>query len=115
MPLPAMVKAMVEKKVGEFCEKRVPKHVRHEVTVSYKIRGSGVIIYENRAPWSKLAGDKWTSMEIAQLRYDEKSGKWTLYCYTRRGRQDYWDLEPNKRIEVLLREIDKDPTGIFWG
>ena len=40
MPLPEIVKALVEKRVGEFCKKRVPPHVLDKVNLSYKIRGN---------------------------------------------------------------------------
>lgn len=38
MPLPEIVRAIAEKKVEEFCEKRVPLHVCDKVNLSYKIK-----------------------------------------------------------------------------
>lgn len=40
MPLPALVKTLVEKKVGEYCKRKVPAHAPDQVNISYKIRGS---------------------------------------------------------------------------
>jgi len=115
MPLSEIVKALVEKRVGEFCKKRVPPHVLDKLNLSYKIRGNTVTIFENRAPWRKEITE-WTSRPVAQMRYDEKTGEWMLFCADRNDKwHEYGDLEPTKNIDAVLAEIDRDPTGIFWG
>ncbi|MBI4844501.1 MAG: DUF3024 domain-containing protein [Nitrospirae bacterium] len=115
MPLPVLVKALIEKKVGEFCTKKVPARVLNELNVSYDIRGNSVTIFENRAPW-RPDMKEWTSMPVAQIRYDNKTGEWTLYCADRNDKwHKYLGIEATKNIGALLNEIDKDPTGIFWG
>jgi len=115
MPLPTLVKTLAEKKVDEFCKKRVPAHVLDKVNLSYKISGNSITIFENRAPWHKDMKE-WTSMPIAQIRYNEKTGEWTLYCADRNNRwHKYEGLLPTKNIDQILAEIDRDPTGIFWG
>jgi len=59
---------------------------------------------------------EWTSMPVAQMRYDNKKGEWTLYCSDRNDKwHEYLDLDPTKNIDAILVEIDEDPTGIFWG
>lgn len=115
MPLPVLVKTLVEKKVGDFCKKRVPPHVLDKVNLTYKIRGSSITIFENRAPW-RPEFKEWTSMPVAQIRYDNKTGKWTLYCADRNNRwHEYLGIGSTKHIDKILAEIDKDPTGILWG
>ncbi|MCL4537074.1 MAG: DUF3024 domain-containing protein [Nitrospirae bacterium] len=115
MPLPEIVKVLVEKKVGEFCKKRVPPHVLDKVNLSYKIKGNTVSIFENRAPW-RPDMKEWTSMEIAKMKYDKNTGKWMLYYADRHNRwHKYWDFKPTKNLDAILVEIDRDPTGIFWG
>lgn len=55
-------------------------------------------------------------MPIAQIRYDDKTGKWTLYCADRNDKwHEYIDIDATKNIDKILAEIDDDPTGIFWG
>ena len=44
-----------------------------KVNLSYKIRGNSVTIFENRAR-GVLDMKEWTSMAIAQIRYDGKIG-----------------------------------------
>jgi len=115
MSLPISVKTLTEKKLIEYFEKKIPSHVRDKITVSFKFRGNSSTIFENRAPWHKDIKE-WTSMPIAQIRYNEKTGEWTLYCADRNDRwHEYFDLEPTKNLDEIIAEIDKDPTGIFWG
>jgi hypothetical protein len=55
-------------------------------------------------------------MKIAQLRYDAAAREWSLYWADRNGRwHRYRDLDPAENLDPLLREIDEDPTAIFWG
>lgn len=115
MPLPELVKTLVEKKVGEYCKRRVPAHALDQVNVSYKIRGSTVTIFENRAPW-RPEWKEWTSMPVAQMRFVEKIGEWMLFCSDRNNKwHEYPNFKPTKDIDVVLAEIGKDPTGIFRG
>ncbi len=115
MSLPVFVKALAKKKIAEFCNKRVPLHVRDKLTLSFTIRGNNITIVEDRAPWREGLTE-WTHAPVAQLRYDEEKGVWTLYC---RDRNEKWwpyeQLTPTKDIDKVIATIDKDPTGIFWG
>lgn len=116
MPLPPLVKAIAGKKVGSYCEKKVPAHLKNQIRLSYKFRGNSVTIFEHRHPWKESPGTEWSSLAVAQMRYDEETGKWTLYCADRNNRwHEYRDIDPTKNIDKLLKEIDEDPTGIFWG
>lgn len=104
------------KKVEAFCETRIPAHARDEIQLEHGVRGNAITIVERRPPWLAELGPDWTSMKIAQLRYDPDDRAWTLYC---RNRNERWflhlDTEPSRDVSPLLAEIDADPTGIFWG
>jgi hypothetical protein len=55
-------------------------------------------------------------LPIARLRYTVANQAWTLYWRDRNLRFHADDLlAPSHRVEDLLAEIDRDPTGIFWG
>lgn len=59
---------------------------------------------------------EWASMPVAQFRYDTDTQLWSLYWADRNSRWDrYWDLDPESTLEPLLKEVEADPTGIFWG
>ena len=100
--------------VEVFCESRVPEGHRDEVRLECSRRGYPITIVERRPPWSpELIGP---STKVAQLRYDQSAGRWSLYWC---GRNERWwpydNIEPSASIDRLLGEIDADPTGIFWG
>lgn len=67
------------------------------------------------APWRKGYGPEW-SRGVARLRYTAGGRLWTLYSSDRNGRwhRYYSPVGSTPDIHVLLDEIDRDPTCIFW-
>lgn len=66
----------------------------------------------------RRAPEKYSSLRspIARLRYTKSAQSWTLYWRDRNLRFHRYDqLAPAKHVSVLLDEIARDPTGIFWG
>lgn len=115
MPLPDFVKALIEKKVGDYCTGKVPAHLRNKVNITFEIKGNNVTIYENRAPW-RSDFTEWTKSQAAQIRYDEKKAMWRLYCRDRNGKWHLFEPLPAlKDLDRIIEEIDRDATGIFWG
>ena len=110
--LPADAVAQVER----YCETRVPVDMRSHVRIEHSVRGNAITIVERRPPWSELIGPEWTSMNIAQLRYDERARTWSLYAADRNSRWFLYDnVGPAPDVGLLLAEISDDPTCIFWG
>jgi hypothetical protein len=69
-----------------------------------------------RAPWRDDYGPDWTSFPIARLRYTATTNTWILYWRDRHLKFHRYDMiDPTPQIEDLLTEIDRDPSGIFWG
>jgi len=53
---------------------------------------------------------------VAQFRFRPEDSNWLLYWADRNSRwHAYGDLEPSIDLDELLGEVDRDPTGIFWG
>lgn len=103
--------------VAAFCESRNPEDLRDEMRLEMSRRGRSITLHERRPPWvPDSVGQEWTSMAVAQLRYDESAGTWSLYC---RDSSDRWwlydGIGPTSTVEPLLAEMDRDPSGIFWG
>jgi hypothetical protein len=114
--LPRDVREPAVTRIERFCQERVRPDARSEMRLEHSVRGNAITIVERRAPWSKRVGPEWTSMKIAQLRYDPSDRTWTLYCADRNERWwPYHFAEPSADVEALLGAIDEDPTGIFWG
>jgi hypothetical protein len=99
-----------------YCEQRVPPHALHQVRAELVLTTGAVTIIERRAPWREDFGPEWTSRGVARLRYAMKRGVWTLYWSDRDGLRHLYDLiDPSDDVRVLLDELDRDPTCIFWG
>jgi hypothetical protein len=116
MAIPSVERDVALRHVALFCANSVPDEMREQVRIEYTIRGDRITILEYRPPWSALVGPEWTSMKIAQLRYDADAGTWTLFAADRNTRWFlYNDIPPASDVGPLLAEIGEDPTGIFWG
>jgi hypothetical protein len=116
MSLPDLVRRSAEGKVRAFCERRIPADARDEVRLEFSVRGNAIAIIERRPPWRVDFGPEWSSMKIAQLRYDAATQTWSLWWADRNERwNSYWDVDPTPDIDDLLREIGEDPTAVFWG
>jgi len=115
MPLPIAAKDQAAKKLDAFIAKRVKPKFADKIRLSYTFRGNSVTIWEHRAPWSK-GWPEWSQLAVAQLRYQLKAQTWMLYW---RDRNERWhedeNLAPVKSIDRILAELDRDPTGIYWG
>jgi hypothetical protein len=111
MPVPDLALA----KIRRFCEQRTPAHLRDEIRLEATTRANSITIADCRPLWHGAPGE-WTRMNIAQLRYDPPSTKWTLHWADRNSRwHRYDDLEPTTSLDDIITEIDHDPTCIFFG
>ena len=114
MPLPETVKDFVKIRVREYCDQKLAKWSGYDIHLDFKFRGNSVTLYEERPTF--FDPSDWVRTVIAQFRYNPKTKEWTLYCADRNSRwHEYIDLLPSTDLDVLLREVDRDPTGIFWG
>lgn len=117
MALPELVRRRALKELDAFCETRLPSFARDQVRLEYEFRGDAVTLIERRVPWHPaMASQPWTRMAIARFRYDFKTGRWTLYWPDRSTRWHVDDgIDPAPALARLLAEVDRDPTGIYWG
>lgn len=83
-----------------------------------RVRDRPTTPHDRRAARSLARGlrPEWTNFPIARLRYTATDKSWTLYWRDRNLRFHIYDLlAPSNRVDDLLTELDRDPTGIFWG
>jgi hypothetical protein len=114
MSLSEFTRKLIEVKLTEYCLKKIPEHIRDEIKLIFKIRGNNVTLFETRPFYQDPS--IWTENPVAQLRYDEPSNKWFLYYPDRNSRwHPYSRISPTANLDTILKAIDRDPTGIFWG
>ena len=116
MPIPSLVLKTARTLLDHYCSKKFPPHVRDEMRLLYTVDGNAITLYEERPRYRPKAGEPWYRMGVARIRYVATQGAWVLYCSDRHERWHRYDLlEPTLEFGVVLAEIDRDPTGIFWG
>ncbi|MDQ5985090.1 MAG: hypothetical protein CSYNP_00794 [Syntrophus sp. SKADARSKE-3] len=114
MALSEFTRKLIETKLTEYCDKRFPKDIQDQIKLIFKIRGNNVTLIETRPFYRDPS--IWTEVPVAQFRYDEPSHKWFLYYPDRNSRwHSYSGVIPTANLDVIFKEIDRDPTGIFWG
>jgi Protein of unknown function (DUF3024) len=105
---------LIHRLVGEFCERRIPARFKDQVRLSYTIGNHEIIISEERA--SRGASSEWLELEIAKLRYWRAANEWQLYWKRASGK--WWPYEAHTRsktLEAMIKEIDLDSGGCFFG
>ena len=96
--------------IKAYCDDRSPDHIRDQVGIEATVRGRTVTILQH-----ELFIDDWHDLMVARLKYDPEAKNWSLYWPDRNGKfHRYEDLAPGS-IDTVLDEIERAPTGIFWG
>lgn len=114
MPLTEFTKILIETRLTDYCEHRIPIDVRDQLKLTYKIEGYKVTLVETR-PYHRDSA-VWTETPIAQFRFDRNTQKWSLFSLDRNDRWHLYDLiKPSMNFDDMLKAIDNDKTGAFWG
>lgn len=110
MALPDTERQSADQLLGQLCEQR---NVPGQVSLRYDTRGNRITLFESRPLFIDPA--ICNEIKIAQLEYSPEAPHWTLYWYDRKDRRQPYPTGRNKdTLEKLIREVDSDPTGIFW-
>ena len=103
----------IERELTAYCD-RIPQHVRHQLRNGFRISGSDVVLFETRPVWDNPK--EWIEHPVAKFRYNATRELWQLYCqFSDLNWHSYEPLPAAGSFEILLHEVDRDPTGIFWG
>jgi hypothetical protein len=94
----------------------LPEAARELIRYELGVTPTTATILECRPPWRPDFGTEWTRFPIARLRYTKTRNEWSLYWRDRNLRFHLYDLvPPSPHVEDILAEVERDPTGIFWG
>jgi hypothetical protein len=105
---------LIETRLTEYCERRIPVDIRDQIKLVFKVFGNKVTLIETR-PYFKNPS-VWTEMPVAQFRFDKENQKWTLHYMDRNSQWHLYDLiRPSADFDDMLKALDDDETGIFWG
>ena len=114
MPFTEFTKKLIETKLNDYCERRIPIDVRDQLKLTYKIIRYKVNLVETR-PYHRDPAIR-TETPIAQFRFDSATQKWSLFSFGRNDRWHLYDLiKPSIDFDDMLKALDNDKTGRFWG
>jgi hypothetical protein len=113
MAIPELEQARVERALRRFCE-RVPAEIRHQLAYDFRFVRSDVDLLEHRPHFQNRS--RQIEHVVAKFRYNARRGSWTLCWADRNSRwHTYEGFEERRDFADLLREVESDPTGIFFG
>ena len=114
MPLPELLKKRAEKLLKEYCQTRVPSWLKEEMRLDYTLEGETATIYQERR---RCQGScEWFRFPMAQFRYTDRLRQWSLHHYDHDQQwRLYLHINPNLDLGKLIKAVDDDPLGFFWG
>ena len=114
-----MIPELDQRRITRWVEARnagLADAARDKIRYELDVTAITVTILECRPPWRADYGPNWTRFPIARLRYTKTRREWSLYWRDRNLRFHLYELAPaSSSVADLLAEVDRDPTGIFWG
>ncbi len=104
----------IEQEVGGFCKRKCPPQLKDQVSLEYRIKGHAVELFERRPWWDGRPGH--VEHSIAKLKFVRTTGEWRIFWMPSDSKWHAYDPTPMPSdLPALVREIDKDPYGCFFG
>lgn len=112
--IPVHTRRLVEKLLQGYCERICPPQARHAVLLGFELGFDRAVVNELRT----ICGVPGTRRPVptARFRYLPARQAWRLeYTDEKLRWRPYRPLPEAASFIELLRELDRDPTGVFWG
>jgi hypothetical protein len=104
----------VDRLLVPICKPHPDPKVSSKLRLGYRIADYSVILFESRPAF--MPPHDWLEQEVAKFRFVKTRQAWQLFCMFRDLKwHAYEPLPESPALEVLVSEVTKDPTGIFWG
>jgi hypothetical protein len=104
----------IKKIMGELCTKRTPEHLKDQLRYEYEIQKHNIVILEVRPVWNNPS--EYLKLPMAKLLFVKSQNIWKLYWKRASGKWEKYEPRPfDKELDVLVKEIDKDVYGCFFG
>ena len=116
MDLPLHTARLIELCLARYCERVCPPSFARQVRLAYRIEGCVATLYEVKPAWCTVSEVAHRESAVARFVYEPRDGSWRFQHHERgSGWRSYRRLPRSRDFLALLREIDTDPGGIFWG
>jgi hypothetical protein len=115
MALPDHTRLLVERHLSRYCDRICPPTFERQVRLDYRIERDRVIVSEVRPIYGSPGMTAVRHAPLALFRHDAENGTWRFYYRDLEERwRRYHPLPRARDFLTLLRELDRDPRGIFW-
>lgn len=106
--------ALVERLLDAMCAPHPDPAISSQVRLGYRMEGYAVVLFESRPAFDSPRD--WQNHDVAKLKFVKSQGTWQLFCQFRDLEWHIHEPLPSSpELEVLVNEVQHDPTGIFWG
>jgi len=115
MSLPVLIQHLACSKLASYCEQKLPPLARDKIRLEIDIDGETVVLSESRPHFRNTA--TWVRLPVAGFRFNLASRTWTLLC-PKIGQPGSWRVypaRPEHDLGKLIKLLDLDETGAFWG
>ncbi|MBN2544013.1 DUF3024 domain-containing protein [bacterium] len=114
MSIPQAIKKNAEQLLTQYCEDKVPLEYQNEIKIKYYLRGNSIYLIESRPSYFKPS--EWLDLKVAKFQFNPDDKTWSLYWANRNERWFEYDYcEPTPELKDLLKAVENDETGVFWG
>ena len=111
MSLPELLQHKAERLFNHYCETANQNPRLADLHLHYLIEGEQVTLFATTA----LSGELEREQAVAQFRYHDTLGQWTLHYQDLEGRWClYLNSGPTLDLEKLVFHFDQDPLKHFW-
>lgn len=115
MSLPDHTRRLIERQLSSYCGRICPPSFVRQVRLGYRIEHDRVTLCEVRPVYASLGMAALRHAPLAQFRHGARDGNWRLYYADLEQRwRRYRPLPRARDFLTLLRELDRDPRGVFW-
>lgn len=113
MAIPPDQLAVATDALTAFCA-QVPERVRHLVEHTFRVEAQAIVLVSRHRRSGK--DSEWMDEDVAKFRFFKSREEWDLYWSDRNSRWRLYEwVRPAKRFATLLKEVERDPTHLFWG
>jgi hypothetical protein len=116
MALPEHTRRLVESRLTEYCRRICPPSFERQVRLGFRIDGHTVTLFELKPFFDTRAPMALRQVPVARFHYAPRRSIWHFHYRDPRERWRRYPTLPHARDFLrLLREVDSDPQGLFWG
>jgi len=99
---------------SRYCARICPPTARYAVRIDFRQYVDRITLHEVRAFCGVPGANQY--VDLADFRFCTRDAEWRLYYADAAGRWRRYGPRPASRnIIELLREVDADAHGLFWG